>query len=173
MLTDSSSKLLYETRYLDGSRVRLWYPAQNARPRCEIKDEVCFLEVKAYRCFPLTHPDDFISLRDPADKEIGILRNLSSMDVASRAILEAELDRKYFTPLIEKIHSLVPDASMWIWDVETQRGRIKFYLRGVRDSIHEVAPRRWQIFSMDGQRYEIRDLEKLDAKSRALFESLF
>ena len=95
------------------------------------------------------------------------------MEQNSRLLLEGELDKRYFTPVIEKIYGLRQDASMWIWDVATQRGRVNFYIRGVRDSVHEVAPRRWQILSMDGQRYEIRDFELLDTRSKSLFESLF
>ncbi len=131
------------------------------------------MEVQLRRCFPLSAQMDFISIQNSDGKEVGILKSLSGMDKNSLDVLEKELDRRYFTPIVSKIYALAQEASMWHWDVETQRGRCKFYLRGVRDSIHEVAPKRWQILSMDGQRYEIRKFDELDAKSQQLFESLF
>ncbi len=151
----------------------MWYPARGARPRCEVEGERCLLEARLVRCFPLSEPDQFLSLRDGAGNEVGILRSLNGMDPESREVAENELDRRYFTPAIERITALKQEASMWRWDVETQHGPITFYLRGVRDSIHEVAPRRWQVMSIDGQRYEIRDYARLDDQSRNLFDSLF
>jgi len=102
-----------------------------------------------------------------------MLATLDGLDADSRRVLDAELDKRYFTPIIRRIVSLKQEASMWRWEVDTQRGRADFYVRGVRDSIHEIAPRRWQILGMDGQRYEIRDFDSLDSRSQTLFENLF
>lgn len=159
--------------YLDPSSVRFWFPSPGSRPRCEIRGDRCVLEARVRRCFPFSAPSEFISLQDGAGNEIGILKTLDGLDEESRQVLDEELDRRYFTPVIRKILALRQEASMWWWEVETQRGDASFYLRGVRDSIHEVAPRRWQILSMDGQRYEITDLSKLDTRSQSLFEGLF
>ena len=101
------------------------------------------------------------------------MENLEGMDSQSRQILGRELDSFYFTPALLRIRSLKLEASMWKWDVETQRGNVTFYLRGVRDSVHEVAPGRWQVYSVDGQRYEIKNIDELDTRSQNLFESLF
>lgn len=159
--------------YLEPDSVRLWYPDPSSRPRCEVKDRFCLPQVRLCRCFPLSAQNSYISVQDSTGKEVGILRAVEGMDAKSLEVLESELDRRYFTPVISVIYSLQQEASMWKWDVQTQRGRCNFYLRGVRDSIHEVAPRRWQVLSMDGQRYEIRNFDELDAKSQQLFESLF
>lgn len=159
--------------YLEPNSVRLWYPDAVSRPRCEIVGRFCLLQVRLCRCFPLTAQSSYISVQDSSGKEVGILRSAEGMDDASIDVLQKELDRRYFTPVISTIYSLQQEASMWKWDVQTQRGRCHFYLRGVRDSVHEVAPRRWQVLSMDGQRYEIRNFDELDAKSQQLFESLF
>ncbi len=159
--------------FLDPRKIRLWRPAPHAKPRGEILGEVCILQVRLAQCFPLSAPQEYISIQDGAGTEIGILKNLEGLDPESRKIIQEELDRKYFTPFILRILSLRQEASTWRWEVQTQRGPATFYIRGVRDSIHEVAPGRWQIISLDGQRYEIRDYAKLDAKSQLLFDSLF
>lgn len=159
--------------YLNERAVKFHGTEHGARPHAEIADEVCLIHVRLRRCFPLTMSSEYIAVLDSGGKEFGILRNLSELDVESRRHVVAELDTFYFTPSISRIKSLKAEASMWRWDVETQRGNVVFYLRGVRDSVHEVAPNRWQVFSVDGQRYEIQNVDELDQRSQNLFESLF
>ena len=79
----------------------------------------------------------------------------------------------YFTPTILSIESLRQDGGMWLFKVETQRGPAEFYVRNWRDSSHEISHLRFQIVSVDGQRFEIRDLNALDERSQALLDQLF
>lgn len=153
-------------------RIRLALP-KAVRASCEVDGEGRFENVEILRCFPLTIPNQYITLVGEDGTEIGIVRDPSLLDEESQRVVESLLVRRYFTPQIQRIERLTQEASLWRWRVVTNRGEVTFYLRGVRDSIHEVAPGRWQIFSVDGQRYEIRDLSTLDARSRALFEGLF
>ncbi|MFX4470318.1 DUF1854 domain-containing protein, partial [Acinetobacter baumannii] len=83
-------------------------------------------------------------------------------------MFDEELDRRYFTPHVSRIDALKQDAGMWRFDVQTQRGPAQFYVRNWRDNAHETAPGRWQIMSVDGARFEILNLEELDAKSQRL-----
>ncbi|GIV01220.1 MAG: hypothetical protein KatS3mg015_0050 [Fimbriimonadales bacterium] len=160
-------------RYLEENTVRLTLPAPDAvRATCEIEGKT-FERVQAVRCFPLTIPEEYVALLDEDGNEIGILRHPENLDEESRRALQALLERRYFTPQIERIDKLVQEASLWRWEVMTAHGRVGFYIRGIRDSIHEVAPGRWHIYSVDGQRFEIRDLDALDPRSRSLFEGLF
>lgn len=161
-------------RYLEESTVSIRLALPDAvRATCEIRGEGRFENVEVLRCFPLTIPDGYVTLIGEDGSEIGIVRDPTLLDEGSQAAMESLLSRRYFTPEIERIERLSQEASLWRWRVMTNRGEVTFYLRSVRDSIHEVAPGRWQIFSVDGQRYEIRDLSALDARSRALFEGLF
>jgi hypothetical protein len=153
--------------------VRFHEAGAGARPHVEIDDQLCVLHARIRRCFPLTIADEYVSVCDGEGTEVGIIRQLQKLDERSRVIAANELDSFYFTPSIQSIKSLKQEASMWKWTVTTQRGDATFYLRGVRDSVHEVAPNRWQIYSVDGQRYEIRELNELDNRSQSLFESLF
>jgi len=162
-----------DSTYLDERRVRVYATEPGSRPHVEIEDKKCLIHAQLRRCFPLTMSSAYVSVFDSGGSEVGILRDLAAMDKDSRRNVEAELDALYFTPSISRIKSLRAEASMWKWDVETQRGDVVFYLRGVRDSVHEVAPNRWQVFSVDGQRYEIRNVEELDQRSQNLFEGLF
>lgn len=162
-----------DSTYLDERMVRVYATERGSRPHVEIGGDKCLVHAQLRRCFPLTMSSEYVSVFDSGGNEVGILRDLAALDEESRRNVETELDALYFTPSIARIKSLKAEASMWKWDVVTQRGDVVFYLRGVRDSVHEVAPNRWQVFSVDGQRYEIRNVDELDQRSQNLFESLF
>ena len=61
---------------------------------------------------------------------------------------------------------------MWKFDVDTDRGSSDFYVRNWRDSAYELTRGRWQITSVDGGRYEIKNLDDLDERSQILIEQL-
>lgn len=128
--------------------------------------------VKLHRCFPLSEPSRFISVLGKDGKERAILDDLDRLDVGSRALANAELDRRYFTPEIERIESLKAEAGMWRFVVVTGRGESDFWVRNWRDSAFELSPNRWVIHSVDGGRYEITNLERLDPGSRRLLDQL-
>ena len=142
-------------------------------PRVEILNDRCVLAAQFKRAFPLSQSDKFISIQDPLDHEVGVLESLDGMAADQREIIVQELDRRYFTPAIDKIDELKQDAGMWKFLVQTQRGPAEFYVRNWRDSAHEAARGRWQILSVDGLRFEIKDVYGLDERSQILLEQLF
>ncbi len=147
-------------------------PDGAASLRIEIEGEEPVLTGRVRRVFPLSNPDALLSLQDIEGKELGLVKP-SDLDGDSRQTVEAELNRTYFTPVILRIASLKQEGGMWTWQVETSRGDATFYVRSWRDSSSEIQTGRWQIQSVDGQRYEIRDFEALDDRSKQFIEQLF
>ena len=70
-----------------------------------------FERVVIRRSFPVTAPDEFLSVREPDSRkngrgaEIGMIRNIHIFDKATVDLLNAELELRYFTPEIKKILS--------------------------------------------------------------------
>jgi hypothetical protein len=159
--------------YLDASNVRITRVKGALHSHVEIIGDRCVIAAHFKRIFPLSHADSYISIQDPGDHEIGILESLDGMASDQRDIVLGELDRRYFTPSIEKIEDLKQDAGMWKFNVQTQRGPAEFYVRNWRDSAHEAGMGRWQIHSVDGLRFEILQVHRLDARSQFLLEQLF
>jgi hypothetical protein len=159
-------------RYLEPSQVRAWRPEGAVHLRLEIVGELTVLSARVKRAFPLSDPSQFLSIQDGAGKEIGVLRGLEGLDAATRSEFESHLDRRYFTPQIRRIESLRQEAGMWRFVVDTQRGAAEFFVRNWRDNANEIAPNRWHIHSVDGGRFEIPNLEALDAHSRRLMDLL-
>lgn len=161
-----------QLRFLSGEQVRADERPGTVGLRVEIRDEMVVLNAQIRRAFPLSRADEYVSIRDGAGKEIGILRSLDGLEQGTRDLFERELDRRYFTPAIETIEALRMEAGMWRFVVQTQRGPAEFYVRNWRDNAHELNPGRWHIHSVDGGRFEIRDLERMDDRSRRLMDQL-
>ena len=122
--------------------------------------------VQVARAFPLSKPNQFIGLRDAADKDIGTLPTLDGLDPESRKIINEELTRRYFLPIISQVYAVKEEFGITTWDVETDKGRRTFLVQNLRESVWEMVPgERAIITDKDGLRYEFPDLTRLDAKT--------
>jgi hypothetical protein len=160
-------------RYLDPETVRFFKMEGATHLRAELKDEFCILETRVRRAFPFSANDQHFSVQDASGKEVGVIAEPAKLDRESLSLVQQELERRYFTPKISGIQSLKNEGGMWTFVVETQRGISEFYVRNWRDSSHEISPGRYQIYSVDGQRFEIPSYDAMDTKSKGLMDQLF
>ena len=90
--------------------------------------EETFERVVLRRSFPISAPDEFLSVREPDTKlkgrgsEIGMIRNIHIFDKETVALLNAELDLRYFTPTITRIISAKEKFGYNYWEAETTAG---------------------------------------------------
>ncbi len=130
-----------------------------------------FERVVAVRCFPVTNPTEFVSIREPDSKkkgrgkEIGMIRRMSDMPKEAQDLLTEELDRRYFTPEIRKIVSMKEKFGYSYWDVETTAGKVTFVLNNPFHNIRVLEDESVFINDIDGNCFKIPDITKLDAQS--------
>jgi hypothetical protein len=125
--------------------------------------------VQVARAFPLSKPDRYIGLRDGADKDIGMLPILEGLDPESRKIIDEELTRRYFLPVILRVLSVKEEYGITTWDVDTDKGRHTFLVQNLRESVWEMVPgERAIITDKDGLRYEFPDIRALDARTMSV-----
>lgn len=130
-----------------------------------------FERVLPIRSFPITDPDEFISIREPDSKdkgkgdEIGMIRRLSDFDSASQALLGEELQRRYFTPQISRIFSVKDKFGYSYWEVQTSAGKVSFVMNNPSSNIRTLEDGRVFIHDIDGNCFEITEPEKLDKAS--------
>lgn len=130
-----------------------------------------FERVVVIRSFPVSNPDDYISIREPSTKrrgngsEIGMIRNINEFDTATVALLREELERRYFTPEIKKIYSMKEKFGYSYCDVLTSAGKITFVLNNPYSNIRTLENKSVLISDMDGNCFMIPDPEKLDKAS--------
>ncbi|MFQ6097827.1 MAG: DUF1854 domain-containing protein [Armatimonadota bacterium] len=160
-----------DERLLDPNKVRIWR-SDDGRVRMEIADERCVLHVKVARCFPLSHPQRYIGFRDEDDKDIGTIVEPSELDPESQCVVEEELRKRYFVPIITRIHEIKEEFGVAYWRVDTDKGPREFVVRGLHDDIHELDGNRVLIVDVDGNRFDIPDYTALDPKSYALIEKI-
>ena len=154
----------FTPRYLDPATLT-FTRSEVGTARLEIQREACYLRVVVRRLMPLSNPDQYISLAADEDTEIGILVNPLKLDSESLEILQAELDKRYFTPTIQKVYQVKEQFGIHEWEVETERGRITFLVRGLNQNIKQVPPARLFVTDVRGNRYDIPDYRELDAQS--------
>jgi len=154
---------------LDPEKVRLWR-TETGKLRMEITDDRCVLHVKVARAFPVSDPDHYIGFRDEDDKDIGMVPDPSKLESRTRRIVAEEVRKRYFVPVITRIHSVKEEYGVGHWIVDTDRGRREFVVRGMRDSIWEVSGNRLIVIDADNNRYDIPDYTELDYRSYRLIE---
>ncbi len=130
-----------------------------------------FERVVILRSFPVTNPDEFLSVREPdskkqgRDKEIGMIRRITDFDDATRALLLEELDRRYFTPQIKRIFSVKDKFGYLYWEAETTAGHVTFVMNNPFSNIRVLEDGRILINDIDGNVFEINDPAGLDTAS--------
>ena len=154
----------FTQRFLDAS-VLTFSRSQVGTARLEIRNEVCHLRVIVRRLMPLSNPERYISLAADEDTEIGILVDPAELAPDSRKILNEELDKRYFTPTVRKIYRVKEQFGIHEWEVQTERGRVTFLVRGLNQNIKQVPPARLFVTDVRGNRYDIPDYRELDAQS--------
>ncbi len=138
--------------------------------------EEFFEHIVLRRSFPVSAPDEFISVREPDTRqkgrgsEIGMIRNINIFDKDTVALLNAELELRYFTPIIKKITSAKEKFGYNYWDAETTAGNVSFVLNNPFSNIRVLEDGRIFISDMDGNCFLIPDPSKLDRQSYRYIE---
>ncbi len=139
-------------------------------------EEEFFERVVLRRSFPVTAPDEFLSVREPDSRlkgrgaEIGMIRNINIFDKDTVALLNAELELRYFTPTIYKITSAKEKFGYNYWEAETSAGNVSLVLNNPFSNIRKLEDDRIFISDMDGNCFIIPDPMKLDRQSYKVIE---
>ncbi len=160
----------FAVRFLDAKTLRTH--AEDATVRLTIEGDRSWREVRIARAFPFSDPDRYIGLRDGDDKDIGILVTLNEMNRDSRAIVEEELERRYFTPRIERVLTVNEEFGVVTWEVETDRGPRRFLVRNLRDSTFPLGANRLMMTDTDGNRYEFPDVSTVGTKAMTVLSKV-
>lgn len=128
--------------------------------------------VNLYRSYPLSRPDELISVRDSKDVEIAIIASLHDFDHDTILLIEEELNRRYFTPSIQKLISLKEEFGYTYWDADTDSGFCRFTVKGGENNVILLSENMLLIIDVDGNRFEFPDFQKCDSKSTKIIDSM-
>lgn len=121
------------------------------------------------RALPIKNPDEYISVADKNNKEIGLIRRISDFDASQQEIIISELDKRYYSPNILKIHSVKDKLGYVYFEVlidDADKGTLKSCaVKDVSKNIRMLDEEKLAIFDTEGNRYIIESISALDKKS--------
>jgi hypothetical protein len=122
------------------------------------------------RVSPIYRPMEYVSVADHENKEIGIIRSVEALSDSQRAIVIRELDNRYYSPEIIEVVS-VRDKLGYVYiemKLKNKNGNESSKSCAVKDvnrNIRMLGDSSLIIFDVDGNRYVIPELGRLDKKS--------
>lgn len=139
--------------------------------KIKVPNEQNIIEEKEYdrvflhRAFPFEDKFNYISINDKDGKEIALIKSIDDIEENQRKYIIDELDRKYYSPTIKKIISMKERFGFSYWKVLTDTGERTFTIQDTYRSIHKISITHIFMTDVDGNRYDIPDIEALDHKS--------
>ncbi|MCW5655716.1 DUF1854 domain-containing protein [Hydrogenophaga sp.] len=125
--------------------------------------------VAPVRAFPVSAPDEGLSLVGADGHELLWLERLSTLPQPVRSLLEETLSLREFAPVIRRILAVSTFSTPSTWTVDTDRGETQFVLRS-EDDIRRLEGQALLILSSHGVSFTVRDRLALDRPSRRLLE---
>lgn len=125
--------------------------------------------VDVVRCFPISDPEHWLALVDADGREIACIEEPASLPAAVRQVLDEELQRRDFIPVIERIERISAGANAAEWQVVTDRGPTQFLLKS-DDDVRRLGKRSALVIDAYGVRYHVPNTRALDLHSRRLLE---
>lgn len=171
-LPAASSDPVASSKWLDPERMSLTGDGDPGGVTLMLKEGSCYARVGVYRAFPLSDPHRYIGFLDDQGKDIGMVVDPDGLDDPSRKIVEEELSKRYFLPRIRRIQRVWEEMGQTYWEVDTDKGRRRVCLGDGKDGLMELGSGRWMVVDADGNRLEIREVERLDRRSRILLGSV-
>src|SRR5260370_39060362 len=95
----------------------------------------------------------------------------SALDCDGSQIRGEDLDRRYLTSAIRRIHRARREAGACYFDADTSRGRREVVVKETPETIRWLRDHRLLLVDVDGNRFEAHDIRELDRKSASLLQS--
>ncbi len=125
--------------------------------------------VVVVRAFPISAPDEGLSLVDADGHELVWIPRPAELPDDTRAVLEDELSRREFMPEIRGLRAVSGFITPCTWEVSTDRGDTRFVLPS-EDAIRRLSRSTLLIGDSHGIHYLVRDIAALDRNSRKLLD---
>jgi hypothetical protein len=147
---------------------RLHFFRHGVALRLTVEADRSYLKVSVLRAFPLSEPGRFFSVRDGENKEVGMIIDPAGLSGENRALVHEDLARRYLIPAVHRIHTAQERFGTVDWEMETDRGVCKLTTRNLRENVQRPASGRIILSDVDGNRYDIRNIDELDLRSQQL-----
>lgn len=155
----------------DAKTLMVFFAPQD-RLRLTVNNEISYVVAKPVWSAPFTHPDRYLAFLDSKDKEIALISDPKDLDADSLAAVEEELRRRYLTTEVLSITHAKVEFGATYWNVETDRGHRDFVTQSLQENAQWLAANHLVLNDVDGNRFEIPDVMRLDPKSRSFIDTI-
>ncbi|MFA5859308.1 MAG: DUF1854 domain-containing protein [Elusimicrobiota bacterium] len=121
--------------------------------------------IRPVRVFPITAPEEYISICDKGNKEIGILQKLSVLSADQQKLIRHELWLRYVMPVVTEIVDIEKGPNAFRWEIITNRGKKVLYVKERNEQLTFIGRFRIIINDVENCRYDITDYRKLSKHS--------
>lgn len=142
------------------------------RLRLTIPGDKSYLTVVPKWASPITQPGRYLSLMDGKGQEIFMVKTIEELDPNSRQAVETELKRRYLTSTIHRILSAKVEFGATYWNVATDRGDRELVTQSLQENAQWLSDVHLVLVDVDGNRFEITNVDELDRKSRVYLDAI-
>jgi hypothetical protein len=147
-----------------------FHPAD--RLRVTIAGDRSYPTVKPVWASPIKFPGQYLALLDAKDNEIVTVKDPKTLSPESWAAVETELKRRYLTSTVLSIERAKVEFGATYWHVTTNRGEKDFVTQSLQENAQWMGESHLLLIDVDGNRFEIPDIDALDARSRQILDSV-
>jgi len=156
---------------MTAENIKIFYQPKD-RLRMTVKDDRSYPTVKPAWSAPLTRPDKYLALLNGKGEEITTIVDPAELDADSRAAVMEELHRRYLTATVHKITHAKSEFGAGYWHIISDRGERDFVTQSLQENAQWLGAGHLLLIDVDGNRFEIPDIDALDAKSRVYLDSM-
>lgn len=156
---------------LETSNLKFFHEPKD-RLRLTVGEERSYPTVVPAWASPLSFPEQFLSFLDAKGEEITMVEKLGDLPEHSREAVAEELRRRYLTSTILEITHAKVEFGATYWSVNTERGPRDFVAQSLQENAQWLGPNQLLIVDIDGNRFEIPDVTKLDPTSRHYIDTI-
>jgi len=126
-------------------------------------------DVRVVRAFPISAPDEGISIVNTENREMVWVSHIDELDPQQRTHVLDALQQREFMPEILRLESVNSYATPSTWEVQTNRGHATLVLKGEED-IRRLNANTLIVADAHGVQYLIRHLPSLDRQTRKMLD---
>lgn len=131
-----------------------------------------YLNVVPKWASPISHPGRFLSLLDGKGNEVLLLKDLDEVPPLARHALETEIRRRYLTSIIHRITHAKVEFGATYWHVITERGERELVTQSLQENAQWLSEVHLVLLDVDGNRFEIPNVNELDVKSKTFLDAI-
>jgi hypothetical protein len=126
--------------------------------------------VEVSRAFPISAPAEYVCVCDAEGHEALCIEDPSTLPPDVLKIVEEELARREFVPVVVRIEQVLADSDPSQWRIVTDRGATEFLMEDSDNDVRRLSPHRILLVDTHGIRYLIPDTRRLDGASRRILD---